>query len=434
MNKGKNTLTILGFILFASGQLLGLSPRQLAKLRNLEKQLTARFNTDPGADPNTWAAGNQTIIGQIRQLDPRIAVSYQKQQDNLTREIRERIAAQQTREEVMGEASREKWERTDQADNILANVGEEISTLLNSLETPFQSETVFEMPTEEIQAIINNTEPILHRIEALLAAVSWQDASGKAKERLAKNMDDFFYFILTATLSKFNRHITALNDDKDFRNRNKGNFEKTAQAIRNMKIILNLYRRLPRVFGHMLTDQQVQEKENIIRLVEKDLSTFKRKLYNKYDAKVVYSGLFGRGGVDPTKVAIVTYEYDSDRNEWTPRAATAVEDLLQDIPPSVTEFIEEEEEEEEMKKKSAGTEEPERAGRELPPGVTSVRRGGRDVTADAKPVVVPDAESVSAEAKSASADAESVSADAESVSAEAEPVSADAEPDPLSLS
>jgi len=395
MYKGKaitNILVLLGFITIFCSQLYGLTPRQLARLRSLETELKTRFKAGPGANPKAWAARNQTIINQIRQLDPPSAADYQSRQDDFTREVKERIAreaaetrAGQAEQERLEEAAErmaelreetearitaqeeakqlkearrtEQSKRTRDADNVLANVGEEIKKLKLMLKTPFESEEIFEMPTNKIQAIKDNIEPLLHRIESLLATANelyWQDISPQVKHLTNQDALNFNNFII-GTFNRFSIQITNLNKNTNLDSRNKVNFEKTAQAIRNMKIILDIYRRLPRVLGFILFNQEDTQINKVIKQIEGGLSKFKIKLYTKYNAKKAYTGGLFINRLDPTKVVITIYNYDSDDREWKPRTIK-IEDPLSDIPPSLADLQDssaEKQEKEEKEKKEA---------------------------------------------------------------------------------
>ncbi len=98
MNKNRNMLIMIGIVTLACGQLYGLSPRQLAKLRRFETELKERFAGRPErGQEGAWLEENRRIIGEIRRLDRPTAAEYQRRQDDFSGKIkaeRERIEAE----------------------------------------------------------------------------------------------------------------------------------------------------------------------------------------------------------------------------------------------------------------------------------------------------------------------------------------------------
>jgi len=90
MNKNRNILITIGIIALASGQLYGLSPRQLAKLRRLETELKGRFAGSPRSEQkaHAWLQRNREIMGEIRKLDRPTANKYQNQLKTVETAIR----------------------------------------------------------------------------------------------------------------------------------------------------------------------------------------------------------------------------------------------------------------------------------------------------------------------------------------------------------
>ena len=90
MNKNRNIFIMIGIVALASGQLYGLSPRQLAKLRKFETELKERFNRGPRSkrEADAWLEKNREIIGKIKRLDPPTAAEYQRRQNALAVKIK----------------------------------------------------------------------------------------------------------------------------------------------------------------------------------------------------------------------------------------------------------------------------------------------------------------------------------------------------------
>ncbi len=123
MNKNKNMLIMIGIVTLACGQLYGLSPRQLAKLRRFETQLKERFAGRPErGQEGAWLEENRRIIGEIRRLDRPTAAEYQRRQDDFSGEIkaeRARAIAEAETAQIIAALEREKIEAEAEAAQII---------------------------------------------------------------------------------------------------------------------------------------------------------------------------------------------------------------------------------------------------------------------------------------------------------------------------
>lgn len=330
MNKGKNILAMLGFIIITCGQLYGLSPRQLARLRNLENQFNTRLEQGPGENFGAWRAGMQGQVDRMRQIDRPTADYYQRivqrlgegeavreerigemkgmeeARANLAAELalrdaqfaalKEQFAAQQRelaakdasliaytaelakKDEMLAEREKAHFEQMDTLiNNVLASF-DRAETALRSerskgVEFTAEQSTQLVKDVEKFARDLGTAENLTDLFNNLSSGAQsdFQYKSYELMKKLNKNFDE-----IADNTAAFLRQLKKLADNRDLK---KEDFDSAVQFLNIMYTTKNLFSHLLDIFAGILEEGEMKEVVQNFHQQKNKLDGLQNELY-----------------------------------------------------------------------------------------------------------------------------------------------------------
>ncbi len=320
MNKGKNILTMLGFIIITCGQLYGLSPRQLARLRNLENQFNTRLEQGPGENFGAWRAGMQGQVDRMRQIDRPTADYYQRIVQRLgegeaVREERigEMKGMEEERIKLEAQLAAMKAQLAEKDDTLAAYKAELAAREEARVAREREQERAFAAHLERINDLYRNVIAVIDRVQTAMRSdtVEFTDKQpNQLKDYVeqfsnnlgtADNLADIFKNLSAGAQSNFqyesyqlmgrlNRNFNEIADNTDtfinsLEKLSKGNnhrredFDKAVHFLQVMYTINSLFSHLLNMFAGILQDTQLAEITTNFHQQQNKLDALKNKLY-----------------------------------------------------------------------------------------------------------------------------------------------------------